>query len=200
MSPRPAKILAWGRNSSTCHGVHHHQLPASTELLAIEMSLYEYPVEPSRLNLGEQQYQDIKTQWTSVLERFDDALRAVSSEGKDSALDRHQRRGQLLRTQPVLSRSVAAQLTSLTARDRISLLLDQDSPFLELCPFAGYGNENSTPSANLIAGIGVVRYARALSTSPSHPGAFANTRFRPVGKPACSCRTFPRKAAELGTR
>lgn len=58
---------------------------------------------------------------------------------------------------PSSAQDWVAQLTSFIARDRISLLLDQDSPFLELCPFAGYGNENSTPSANLIAGIGVVR-------------------------------------------
>ena len=67
------------------------------------MSLYEYPVEPSRLNLGQQQYQEIKAQWVSVLERFDDALRAVSSEGRDTALERHQRRGQLLRMQPLIN-------------------------------------------------------------------------------------------------
>lgn len=42
------------------------------------------------------------------------------------------------------------------ARDRISLLLDEDSPFLELCTFAGYGLEDSSPCANLIAGIGNV--------------------------------------------
>lgn len=42
------------------------------------------------------------------------------------------------------------------ARDRISLLLDQDSPFLEVCAFAGYENEDSTPGANIIAGIGNV--------------------------------------------
>jgi acetyl-CoA carboxylase carboxyltransferase component len=46
---------------------------------------------------------------------------------------------------------------SLTARDRIALLLDPDSPFLELCAFAGFGRPESSPSASLIAGIGSVR-------------------------------------------
>lgn len=41
------------------------------------------------------------------------------------------------------------------ARDRISLLLDHDSPFLELAPFAGY-DLDSTPAASLIGGIGKV--------------------------------------------
>ena len=43
-----------------------------------------------------------------------------------------------------------------TARDRIALLLDQDSPFLELGAFAGFENKDSTPCANLISGIGNV--------------------------------------------
>ena len=52
---------------------------------------------------------------------------------------------------------VCAQLTSISpARDRIGLLLDQDSPFLEVGAFAGFRNPDSTPAANLIAGIGNV--------------------------------------------
>ena len=30
------------------------------------------------------------------------------------------------------------------ARERIQLLLDEDSPFLELCALAGYGQEDMT--------------------------------------------------------
>lgn len=44
------------------------------------------------------------------------------------------------------------------ARDRIALLLDPDSPFLELCTFAGFGLPDSSPCASLIVGIGTVRY------------------------------------------
>lgn len=42
------------------------------------------------------------------------------------------------------------------ARDRVALLLDSDSPFLELCAFAGFGLPDSSPSASLIAGIGSI--------------------------------------------
>lgn len=48
-------------------------------------------------------------------------------------------------------------LISAAARDRVALLLDHDSPFLELAPFAGYGLD-STPAASICAGIGKVRY------------------------------------------
>jgi hypothetical protein len=52
-------------------------------------------------------------------------------------------------------------LTHLTARDRVALLLDQDSPFLELGAFAGFRNEDSTPCANLISGIGNVWFVES---------------------------------------
>ncbi len=43
----------------------------------------------------------------------------------------------------------------LLARERIELLLDQDSPFLELSPLAGWGND-VTVGASVVTGIGVV--------------------------------------------
>lgn len=50
-------------------------------------------------------------------------------------------------------------LTSDSARDRVNLLLDSDSPFLELCALAGHDQETSSASASLVAGIGNVWYA-----------------------------------------
>lgn len=46
----------------------------------------------------------------------------------------------------------------LAARDRIALLLDPDSPFLELGAFWGYGIRESSNCASIIAGIGIVWY------------------------------------------
>lgn len=37
------------------------------------------------------------------------------------------------------------------------MLLDPDTPFLELCVFAGYQQKGSSPCASVVAGIGVVR-------------------------------------------
>lgn len=45
---------------------------------------------------------------------------------------------------------------SLPARDRIELLLDDDSPFMELCPLAGYGQDEMTVGGSQVAGIGLV--------------------------------------------
>lgn len=51
------------------------------------------------------------------------------------------------------------------ARDRVELLLDEDTPFLELLPLAGYGQEDTAPGASLIAGIGIVSGVECLITS-----------------------------------
>ncbi|KAH7139754.1 carboxyl transferase [Dactylonectria estremocensis] len=44
----------------------------------------------------------------------------------------------------------------LSARDRIALILDPESPFLELMPIAGYNIKQSSPCASAICGIGLV--------------------------------------------
>jgi 3-methylcrotonyl-CoA carboxylase beta subunit len=66
-----------------------------------------------------------------------DKLAAVAQGGSEEARKRHTARGKLL------------------ARDRIDLLLDPGTPFLEIAPLAAhdlYGGE--VPSASLVAGIG----------------------------------------------
>jgi hypothetical protein len=45
---------------------------------------------------------------------------------------------------------------SLSARERVELLLDEDSPFLELCQFAGYGQDDMTLGGSIVGGIGLV--------------------------------------------
>ncbi len=44
----------------------------------------------------------------------------------------------------------------LLARERIELLLDVDSPFMELCPFAGWGTDGFGTGGTVVAGIGFV--------------------------------------------
>ena len=63
----------------------------------------------------------------------------VSRGGKESAAKKHQDRGKLL------------------VRERIDLLIDQDTPFLELSALAAIGMyKNEVPSAGIVTGIGVV--------------------------------------------
>ncbi|GAC94354.1 hypothetical protein PHSY_001925 [Pseudozyma hubeiensis SY62] len=64
----------------------------------------------------------------------------------------------------------------LLARDRIALLLDQDSPFLQLCTFAGYEQKDCTPSGSVVGGIGLVSNTLTMCIAhiPTLQGASAN--------------------------
>jgi len=93
-----------------------------------------------------------------------DKLEALEAEhakalagGGEKYVERHHRRGKLL------------------ARERIELLLDPDSPFLELSPLAGWGSE-FTVGASLVTGIGVVEGVECLITAndPTVKGGASN--------------------------
>ncbi|HEY9840142.1 MAG TPA: carboxyl transferase domain-containing protein [Candidatus Obscuribacterales bacterium] len=65
-------------------------------------------------------------------------------QGEDKYLQRHKQGGKLL------------------ARERVELMLDQDSPFLELMPLAGLGQPGISPGASMITGIGLVSGVETL--------------------------------------
>nr|WP_240963453.1 carboxyl transferase domain-containing protein [Antrihabitans stalactiti] len=53
----------------------------------------------------------------------------------------------------------------LTARERIELLIDEDSPFLELCPLAGWGSQFHV-GGSVVVGIGIVEGVECMITAP----------------------------------
>ncbi|GLY95352.1 acetyl-CoA carboxylase carboxyltransferase subunit [Actinoplanes sp. NBRC 103695] len=96
----------------------------------------------------------------SMLEALDavatETMKAVAG-GGPKAVDRHHARGKL------------------TARERIELLLDRDSPFLELAALAGYGSD-FTVGGSVVAGIGVVSGVECLliGNDPTVKGGSSN--------------------------
>lgn len=92
------------------------------------------------------------------MSEFEEELKATTSEGSAHSTGRHQAREQLL------------------ARDRVALLLDMGSSFLELGSFAGFGLEDSRPCASLLAGICSVsgRHCLVLSHLPTQSGGAWN--------------------------
>ncbi|KAK5460817.1 hypothetical protein LTS15_002880 [Exophiala xenobiotica] len=103
------------------------------------MSLQDsFPVVDSVLDLQQPQYKSNRDAWTQVMDEFAANLKSTTSQGSTQSIKRHEDRGQLL------------------ARDRIALLLDPRSSFLELGSFAGFGLEDSSPCASLLAGIGSI--------------------------------------------
>ena len=63
----------------------------------------------------------------------------------------------------------------LTPRERIELLVDPDSPFLELCPLAAYGSQFQV-GASLVTGIGVVEGTECMLVAhdPTVKGGTSN--------------------------
>jgi acetyl-CoA carboxylase carboxyltransferase component len=63
----------------------------------------------------------------------------------------------------------------LTARERIELLIDPDSPFLELSPLAAYGTE-FTVGASVVTGIGVIEGVECVlvANDPTVKGGTSN--------------------------
>jgi acetyl-CoA carboxylase carboxyltransferase component len=103
-------------------------------------------------------------QYTAYRRDMLDKLDALAAEhakalagGGEKYVDRHRKRGKLL------------------ARERIELLLDPDSPFLELSPLAAWGTEYPVGAA-LIAGIGVIEDTECVITAsdPTVRGGSSN--------------------------
>ncbi|CAO3697727.1 unnamed protein product [Rhizopus stolonifer] len=90
------------------------------------------------LNTESDEYKNNLAEWKTLIDQLQQRLKQATSEGKPKHLALHKKRGQL------------------SARERIELLLDQDSPFLELCTFAGYGQEDMTLGGSVVCGIGLI--------------------------------------------
>ncbi len=74
-----------------------------------------------------------------IFETYKNTLREVKQGGSEKAVKKHKERGKLL------------------ARERIDLLIDPNTPFLELSALASYQMyDNQFPSAGIVTGIGVI--------------------------------------------
>ena len=82
-------------------------------------------------------YADAASAATAKLDEIDAELAKALAGGGAKYVERHHARGKL------------------TPRERIELLVDPDSPFLELCPLAAWGSPFQV-GASVVTGIGVV--------------------------------------------
>ena len=95
------------------------------------------PVLRSRLDTSSPEYGENRAGMLGLLAEVERLLEEASQGGGTEATERLLSRGKL----PV--------------RERVALLLDRDSPFLELSPLAGYGT-NYAVGGGLLLGLGVV--------------------------------------------
>jgi acetyl-CoA carboxylase carboxyltransferase component len=98
------------------------------------MSILETQVDRSSLD-----FQENTRNFQELLEELRQRTHEVRQGGGVEAVARHHKRNKLL------------------ARERIELLCDPDTPFLELSPLAAYDMyDNEAPSAGIVTGIGLV--------------------------------------------
>src|SRR5260370_27667049 len=95
------------------------------------------PVLTSHVDLHSEAYRANRAAQVALLEELDKQLQLAIAGGGDRYQQRHRERRRLL------------------VRERIELLVDPDSPFLELSALAAWGTE-FTVGASVVTGIGVI--------------------------------------------
>ncbi|MFI6292548.1 acyl-CoA carboxylase subunit beta [Nonomuraea sp. NPDC050790] len=111
----------------------------------------------SRLDTGGADYQDRRAAMLAKLDDLDAEQAKAVAGGGEKYVDRHRKRGKLL------------------ARERIELLLDPESPFLELSPLVGWGSDFPV-GASVVTGIGVIEGVECVITAndPTVRGGASN--------------------------
>ncbi|MBZ0237360.1 MAG: acyl-CoA carboxylase subunit beta [Deltaproteobacteria bacterium] len=106
-----------------------------------------YPVLPTKIDRRSTEYAANHAGNTAAIDKLSAALREATVGGGEKYTSRHKAAGKLL------------------PRERVELLLDRDSYFLELCPLAGKDVPGHTPGASLIGGVGLVSGVECLITA-----------------------------------
>lgn len=99
----------------------------------------------SKINTSTEEFKKQQTAYRELLDEYRQILGNCSRGGSASSVEKHRKRGKL------------------PARERINLLVDPNTPFLELSPMAAYGMyDNSFPSAGVVSGIGIIHGREAI--------------------------------------
>ncbi|MGC9470304.1 MAG: carboxyl transferase domain-containing protein [Bacteroidales bacterium] len=99
----------------------------------------------SSIDVRSGEFLERKRNYQKLLDEFRDVLKKNTRGGHPEAVKKHHARGKFL------------------ARERIDLLLDANTPFLELSPLAALGQyRDQFPSAGLVTGIGVIHGREAV--------------------------------------
>ena len=102
------------------------------------MDTQPYPVIRSKVDRAAESYEQNRAANLAQLQRLHEALAKANEGGGDKYNQRHVQAGKLL------------------PRERVELLLDRDSYFLEVCALAGHGVSGQSPGAGMVGGVGVV--------------------------------------------
>jgi acetyl-CoA carboxylase carboxyltransferase component len=93
----------------------------------------------TKLDTSSESFKANKKAFLAILTKYKEEQKRIQNIVPPAIIKKHKSRGKLL------------------ARERINLLVDPNTPFLELSPLASYGlYEDGFPSAGIITGIGVI--------------------------------------------
>ncbi|HMV15316.1 MAG TPA: carboxyl transferase domain-containing protein [Chitinophagales bacterium] len=102
----------------------------------------------TKINTNSAAYKDNYQKMLSKIEEMNKHLKQSLFQGEEKHISKAKSQGKLL------------------ARERIEMLLDQDSPFLELCPLAGLGVKGGFGTGGtMVAGIGFVSNKMCMITA-----------------------------------
>jgi len=103
-----------------------------------------YKIE-TKVNVKSAEFQQNKAEYLKLVNELKDRIKSVKEGRNSKAIEKHKKRGKLL------------------VRERINLLLDKNTAFLELSPLAAYGiKDNQFPSAGIVTGIGTIHGRLAM--------------------------------------
>ncbi len=92
----------------------------------------------TKINKNSNSYKDNQEKMMALVDELNKKLKEAQKQGSSKHMQRAKEAGKLL------------------ARERLELLLDRDSPFLELMPLAGLGGDGFGAGGTIVAGIGLV--------------------------------------------
>ena len=99
----------------------------------------------SNIKTDSEEFKQNEKNFLALMSQYREAMSASMQGGGEAAVAKHKKRNKLL------------------ARERIDLLIDPNTPFLELSPMAAYGTYNNDfPSAGIITGIGIIQGREAV--------------------------------------
>lgn len=93
----------------------------------------------SKINKSSKQFSENYSKMQVILSEYNEEIKKSIYQGEERILNKIKDNNRL------------------TARERIELVLDQDSPFLELLPLAGWGSDCYRIGSSVIGGIGLVQ-------------------------------------------
>lgn len=111
----------------------------------------------TKLDTGSDEYRVSVKSMLDKIDHIDGEHEKSLAGGGEAAVARHHGRGKMI------------------ARERIELLVDQDSPFLELCPLAAWGSK-FTVGAGIVSGLGIVNGVECMiiANDPTDRGGALN--------------------------